>query len=179
LFSIRSGQSPEFCQRLVSKEFNPVRLLQLKNLVLYLGLAGSVLAEPPVLERYTFHLGWGNNTSSSPGAELRFTDRFFGSGTARSRLTLVEQSSTSDRFHRPMMLFLHVDREVSQDEVVFALLVFRVEIHGYDAQGALVYRQDLPGFTFGDSAPGRWYESLAGVPTGLSQLVVTFFGNYE
>ena len=157
-----------------------MRLIQIMKLVSSFGLAGTLLAtETTVLERYSFQLGTRSLPGHSQGVELRVNDRFFGNGTARSRLALIEQSSSSNLTNRPMMLQLHVERDVRQDEVVFALLVFRVEIRGYDSQGALAYTKDLPGFTFGDSASGRWYERLAGLPTDLSQLVVTFFGNYE
>jgi hypothetical protein len=139
----------------------------------------AAAAEATVLEKYSFTLGSTGMAGHSPGAEVRFTDRFFGQGTARSRIVLLEESSSSDLTNRPMLLFLDVDRQVKQDEVVFALLVFRVEIRGYDANGSVVYSRDLPGFRFGDSASGRWYERMAGLPTDLAQLAITFFGNYE
>ncbi len=77
------------------------------------------------------------------------------------------------------MLFLRVVRDTTETEIVFALLVFRVEIRAHDGGGNLVYTRDLPGFTFRDSAPGRWHERLAGLPTDLSQIEITFYGNYE
>jgi hypothetical protein len=132
-----------------------------------------------VLEKYSFALGTTGMAGHSPGAELRSADRFFGGGTARCRIKLLEESSAATLADRPMLLFLDVDRKIADGEIVFALLVFRIEIRGYDVNGSLVFSRDLSGFRFGDSASGRWYERLAGLPTRLTQLTLTFFGNYE
>ncbi len=136
-------------------------------------------ADSTLLEQYSFQLGTASATSQSAGAELRFTDRYFGGGTARCRIALIEESSSSNLQSRPMMLFLQVARNVAEGEIVFALLVFLVEIRGYNGGGHLVYTRDLSGFTFRDSAPGRWYERLAGLPTDLNRIEIAFYGNYE
>jgi len=151
----------------------------LKNLTLITAFAiATAGANAQVLERYSFQLGTANAANQSTGGELRFTDRFFGGGTARSRITLLEESSSSSAFNRPMMLFLEVSREVRPDEIVLGLLVTRVEMRGYNSSGQLVWSRDLPGFRIGDSSAGRWYERAGGLPTGLAQLTVTFYGNY-
>ncbi|MGJ5815237.1 hypothetical protein [Paludibaculum fermentans] len=144
---------------------------------------GASAAENTVLERYTFAMAQaGGQTGAkdqSSGGEVRFRDRFFGNGTATSRLTLLEESSSSDRTNRPLLLTLNVDRQVEEGEIVFALLVFRVEVVGRDLDGNVVFQREFPGFRFGDSASGHWYERMGGLPTNLAQLTVTYFGNYE
>ena len=76
-------------------------------------------------------------------------------------------------------LSLKVWRKVAKGEITFALLVFRIEIRGYDYTGTLIYSQDLDGFTFGDSKSGSWSEELKNLPVNIQQIKVTFFGNYE
>lgn len=153
----------------------------MRNLVTLLFLSSSFLAaaEPQVLEGYNFHFGSGNDPGRSSGAELRFHDRFFGNGTARAQISLTEQSSSSTFNNRPLLLSLRVQRQVQPDEVVFALLIFKVEIRGFDSQGAIIFSRDLPGFNFGDSASGHWYERIPNLPTGLARLSISYYGNYE
>ena len=139
----------------------------------------AAAAENTGLERYTFSIAQSGMKDQSSGGEVRFRDRFFGNGTATSRLTLLEESSSSDRTNRPMILSLNVDRKVEEGEIVFALLVFRVEVVGRDLDGNIVFQREFPGFRFGDSASGNWYERMGGLPTNLAQLTVTYFGNYE
>ncbi|QOY86545.1 hypothetical protein [Paludibaculum fermentans] len=141
--------------------------------------AGASAAENTVLERYTFSIAQAGAKDQSSGGEVRFRDRFFGNGTATSRLNLLEESSSSDRTNRPLMLSLNVDRQVGEGEIVFALLVFRVEVVGRDLDGNIVFQREFPGFQFGDSASGHWHERMGGLPTNLAQLTVTYFGNYE
>lgn len=151
----------------------------LKTLTACLLFTGAAAAQEPVLENYSIQLGTTTNPSLSAGADVVLRDRFFGGGTARSRIRLVEQSSSSTIDNRPMLLTLDVNRTVRPGEIVFALLVFRVEIRGHGSDGSLVFTRDLPGFTFGDSASGEWYERIPDLPTRLVRLTVTFTGNYE
>jgi hypothetical protein len=139
----------------------------------------AVAQDRTVLENYSFQLGTPTSNNASAGAELHFKDRFFGNGTARSSIRLLEQSSSSTLTQRPLLLMVEVKRTVQPGEIVFALLTFGVEIRGYDASGAVIFSRDLPGFTFGDSASGQWHESISGLPTNLARLAVTFYGNYE
>jgi hypothetical protein len=151
----------------------------LKRMTLIFGLAAAAVgANAQVLERYSFQLGTTNAVNQSPGGELRFTDRFFGNGTAQSRIILLEESSSSMVMNRPMMLSLQVRRVVKEGEIVLALLVSRVEIRGYDSSGQLIWLRDMAGFRIGDSSSGRWHERVGGLPTGLAQITVTFYGNY-
>jgi hypothetical protein len=147
--------------------------------LLFLSSAWLSAAEPQILERYNFHFGATADPGRSSGAELRFHDRYLGNGTADAHITLTAQSSSSTLFNRPLLLSLKVQRQVQPDEVVFALLMFKVEIRGFDSQGTQIFSRDLPGFTFGDSASGLWYERIPNLPTALAQLTVTFHGNYE
>jgi len=143
-------------------------------------LAGAAFAQDrTVLESYSFQLGTPSSPTVSAGAEVRFKDRFFGNGTAQSSIKLLEQSSSSTLENRPLLLMMEVKRTVQPDEMVFALLVFGVEIRGWDAAGTEIVSRDLPGFTFGDSASGTWYERIGALPTNLAKLSITFYGNYE
>lgn len=74
---------------------------------------------------------------------------------------------------------IQVWRIVWPGTTVFALLVFRVEIRGVDAQGETVYSRDLDGFTFGDSSSGNWSTNLQDLPAGICRVTITFIGNYE
>jgi hypothetical protein len=58
------------------------------------------------------------------------------------------------------------------------LLVFRIEVRGYDFLGKSVFSQDLDGFSFGDSTSGWWWKGLK-IPADVQLLHVTFVGNYE
>jgi hypothetical protein len=167
---------------------------QFVKILTLLGVAGTVvMAQTPhpqistsyaakdrtVLESYSFLLGIPGSPNASAGAELHFKDRFVGNGTAQSSVRLLEQSSSSTLTNRPLLLMLDVKRTVRPGEFVFALLVFGVEIRGYDSNGAIIFSRDLPSFTFGDSASGEWYERIPDLPTNLARLSVTFYGNYE
>ena len=134
---------------------------------LALAAAPPALAQETVLERYSFSPG-----ESADSVRLELFDRSLGNGTAKSRVRLSGSASAGT-------LALRVNRRVAPGEVVFALLVFKVEVRGYDASGATLYSRDLEGFTFGDSRPGRWSQTLADVPSGLARIEVTYYGNYE
>lgn len=156
-----------------------MRVLNLKLLILSAVLVSAAAQDRPVLENYSFQLGNPSSPGASTGAELRFSDRFFGNGTARSSIRLLEQSSSSTLADRPLLLMLGVKRDVKPGEVVFALLVAGVQIRGYDSTGAEIFSQDLPAFAFGDSASGEWHERIPNLPTNIARLSVTFYGNYE
>lgn len=68
---------------------------------------------------------------------------------------------------------------VAEGEVTFALLVFRIEIRGYDYSDTIIYSRDLDGFTFGDSKSGTWTKHLKVLPTSIKYITITFIGNYE
>lgn len=144
-----------------------------------LAIGGAAAQDRPVLENYSFQLGKPGSVEASTGAELHFKDRFIGNGTASGSIKLLEQSSSSTLAQRPLLLMLEVKRTVKPGEIVFALLVFGVEIRGYDSNDAVVFSRDLPEFSFGDSASGEWYERIPDLPTNLARLAITFYGNYE
>jgi hypothetical protein len=127
-------------------------------------------AQEPVLESYS--ISHGGSQALPSGVDAIISDRFFGNGTARARIQLDENDESS-------RLSMTVWRRVRQGEIVFALLVFRVEVRGLDASGMLVYSRDLMGFTFGDSSGDLWSRRLRDLPPGLAEIRVTFFGNYE
>jgi hypothetical protein len=126
----------------------------------------------PVLERYSIRAG----ADDAAGVRAVLVDPSFGRGTARSRLLF--QGSTGLESPTPATLSLRVSRTVPPDTITFALLVFRVDVRGFDAAGALVYSRRLPGFTFGDSASGDWRRILI-LPAETQRVTVVFVGNYE
>ena len=128
---------------------------------------GQVSAEDPVLERYSFGVKQG-----ATGSEIRVVDKHLGEGTAKSRIEVSNEGNSK-------RLSLHVWREVKPDEIVFALLVFGIQIRGYDKSGAVTFSEDLPGFTFGDSESGDWGETVGPIPENTVQLKIIFYGNYE
>jgi len=127
-----------------------------------------------VLEQYVF--GTGQN-SSRVTATLR--DKSFGGGTARASLSFLADPNESGPRAGENRLMMTVRRNVPPDQITFALLCFRIEIRGYDVEGAEVFSKDLPGFTFGDSASGFYSKAIRGIPKTVSELQVTFVGNYE
>lgn len=153
------------------------RITLLIALVLILGFqslsARSLLAQEadPILEKYV--IGHGNDLGGiTSGIDAVLSDQRFGGGTAKAYLVFHTENSDSS-------LLLSVWRRVRRDEAAFALLVFRVEIRGADAQGQQVYSADLDGFSFGDSHSGHWARRLSDLPAGIQHLQVTFVGNYE
>ena len=130
--------------------------------------------EAPILERYI--LGVGNN---SDGVATVHYDKYFGNGTARASVTYFDRKPAADPTAESGVLVLGVARFVRAGEITFALLVFDIEIRGFDADGTLVYSSDLDGFTFGDSRSGRFTKTLRNIPATVSKLEVTFRGNYE
>lgn len=130
--------------------------------------------QEPVLERYVLQVG----STESFGAEAVLFDRFFGHGTARSRHVFTGPPTLED-VDGTGRLVLRVWRIVDDDEITFALLVFRVEVRGFDAEGMLAYSRTLKGFTFGDSESGEWRRVLQDIPAEVIRLAVTYFGNYE
>ena len=133
--------------------------------------AQPLYAQEPVLENYSLSHG-GTPGARAGGIAVRLSDEHFGGGTAKARIRLKIKEGSA-------RLFLNVYRIVVPGEVTFALLVFRVEIRGYDSEGSLLYSRDLDGFTFGDSKSGEWSAALRDIPAGIGQLRVVFIGNYE
>ena len=127
-------------------------------------------AADAILERYAVRLG------ADDGGSVRavLADPRFGNGTAQSRLIF----EGADGGTGPA-LSLRVWRTVGDGEITFALLVFRVEIRGYDAAGTAVYSRQLGGFTFGDSTSGDWRRTLSDFPDTTVRFAVVFYGNYE
>jgi hypothetical protein len=121
----------------------------------------------PVLERYSFSTG-----GSSDGFLARLTDQHLGGGTAQFALAFRGQSTAS-------RLTLRVWRTVPPGTVTFALLVAGVRVTARDENGAAVYTRDLEGFSFGDSASGRWSRTVDDLPNTARQVSIVFFGNYE
>lgn len=127
-----------------------------------------------VLETYV--LGAGQN---SDGTSVAVSDKYFGDGTARARLSFFDTSSSYDPYARSGSLSLNVSRSVPAGTFALALLCYGVEVRGYDADGYLVYSVDLDGFAFGDSRGGSYIRSLRRIPATVADLQVTFLGNYE
>jgi len=130
-----------------------------------------LFAQEPVLENYSITHGGDPETTPS-GVKATLFDKFFGGGAAKARVAF----NTKDNSSR---LFLRVWRKVRSGEITFALLVFRIEVRGYDALDGLVYSRDLDGFTFGDSSSGQWSQKLHDLPANIQQIRITFIGNYE
>ena len=131
-------------------------------------------AQDPVLEHYVLQVG----SEDSAGTEVALHDRFFGHGTARSRLLFIGPEELGNPAGTGTLV-LRVWRIVEPGEITFALLVFGVQVRGFAADGTLVYERDFRGFTFGDSASGQWRRRLEDLPSTLVRLEVTFIGNYE
>ena len=135
------------------------------------GPTPRLLAAEPVLESYS--IGQGGDRSSGPDLfEATLSDKSFGNGTAKSQVKLTGKEANAS-------LSLLVYRSVTPGEVVFALLVFKVEIRAYDSAGAPIYMRDLGGFTFGDSQGGVWTQEIEDLPSIAKKVQVTFIGNYE
>ncbi len=127
-------------------------------------------SEDPVLERYV--IGHGGTLPSDGGNVNAFIhDDRFGGGTAQASM-FFDAGADGDFLH------LRVWRHVPADRIVFALLVFRVEVRGYDATGQLVHSRDLPDFSFGDSQSGNWTRKLR-VPKKAQRWEISYIGNYE
>ena len=127
-------------------------------------------AQEPVLEEYV--IGHGGTLGGPPDVQAHLFDPHLGNGDTRAsvRFGIANNSGA---------LRLGVWRVVRPGEIVFALLVFRVEVRGFDSGGAVVFSRDLPGFTFGDSQSGSWFRLLRGLPASVSQVRVKYIGNYE
>jgi hypothetical protein len=136
--------------------------------------AVATAQEQAILEHYTFGVG---QNSDGVGTALR--DKYFSGGDAHARLTFFDTTRRRDPTVKTGVLFLNVARFVPPGTIAFALLCFGVEVRGFDSAGTLVYSQDLPGFTFGDSKSGRFTRVLREIPLSVAKLEVTFFGNYE
>ncbi len=128
-------------------------------------------AQEPILENYSIGYGSGEETTN-PGINATLFDKFFGRGTAKAFLKFTTNNNSGN-------LTLKVWRNVRKGEIAFALLVFRIEIHGYDSQTNVVYSRDLKGFTFGDSKSGNWSKKLHNLPANIQQIKISFIGNYE
>ena len=123
-----------------------------------------------VLEGYT--IAHGGTLGGPPGLDAVLFDEFLGNGDAKARVKL-------DTRQNPGALTLRVWRNVKRGDFTFALLVFRVEIQGFDAEGEPIYQRELGGFTFGDSASGNWVRTVRDVPEDVRRLEIAFVGNYE
>ena len=137
------------------------------GLLIHSPLPGRCSDSDPILEQYRFAIG-----QSTDGVTLELHDQYFGGGTARCWLSLVGRKSG-------VALQMRVRRTVRPGEIVFALLVFRVKVRGYDGGGKLKYSRDLSGFAFGDSSSGDWRAGLDSLPPGIREIQVVFVGNYE
>lgn len=130
-----------------------------------------LFSEGTTLEEYSVSHGGTPETKLS-GFSARLSDKYFGNGSAKVSVTFKIRDDAS-------ILLLRVWRKVAQGEITFALLVFRIEIRGYDYSDNLVCFRDLEGFTFGDSKSGYWSKQLKTLPTNIKHITITFFGNYE
>lgn len=140
-------------------------------MVYEIGTPHSLFSEEATLEEYSVSHG-GTSETTLPGFSARLSDKHFGNGTAQASITFKIRDDAG-------ALFLRVWRKVSQGEITFALLVFLIEIRGYDYSDALVYSRTLNGFTFGDSKSGNWTKQLKALPANIKYITITFFGNYE
>jgi hypothetical protein len=143
-------------------------------LSLVLAAASAFAGQDSVLETYV--LGAGQN---SDGTSVAVSDKYFGNGTARARLSFYDTSSSYDPYATSGTLILNVSRYVPSGTFTLALFCDQVEVRGYDANGYLVYSVDLDGFTFGDSRGGSYIRTLRRIPANVADLEVTFLGNYE
>jgi len=130
-----------------------------------------IFSQETTLDEYSVSHG-GTSEANPSGFSAKLLDKYFGNGTAKASVTFKMRDDSGT-------LSLKVWRKVAKGEITFALLVFRVEIRGYDYSDTLVYSQDFGGFTFGDSKSGSWSEELKNLPVNIQQITVTFFGNYE
>lgn len=134
-----------------------------------------LFAQEPVLENYSITHGGDPETTPS-GVKATLFDKFFGGNTGGGAAKARVAFNTKDNSSR---LSLKVWRKVRSGEIAFALLVFRIEVRGYDTMDELVYSRDLDGFTFGDSRSGHWSQKLQDLPANIQQIRVTYIGNYE
>ncbi len=130
-----------------------------------------LFSQETTLEDYSVSHGGTSETNPS-GFSAKLSDKYFGNGTAKASVTFKMRDDSGT-------LSLKVWRKVAKGEITFALLVFRIEIRGYDYSDTLVYSQDFGGFTFGDSKSGNWSEDLKNLSANIRQMKITFFGNYE
>jgi hypothetical protein len=130
-----------------------------------------LFAQETTLEEYSISHGGTSETNLS-GFSAKLSDKYFGNGTAKASVTFKMRDDSCS-------LSLKVWRKVAKGEITFALLVFRIEILGYDYSDTIVYSRKLDGFTFGDSKSGNWSKQLKDLPATIRQITITFFGNYE
>lgn len=144
-------------------------------LVLILGLEGfnpkeASAEQQSILETYA--ISHGGSTGISPPLGAKIEDQSFGGGTAKARLRFETAQDAS-------RLSLKVWRKVRAGEIAFALLVFQIDIRGYDDQGQLVYSASPEPFSFGDGASGYWSANLEDLPPNIQKIETVFYGNYE
>ncbi len=139
-------------------------------LFIYSVSSQPAFAQEAILESYVISHG-GNQDTNSSGVVASLSDEFFGNGTAQAHITFRTKRNSSN-------LLLGVSRYVPPKTITFALLVFRIEVRGYDAAGELIYSHDLKGFAFGDSSSGNWSTNLENLQANTRQIRITFFGNY-
>ncbi len=143
-------------------------------LSLMLASASAYADVDSVLETYV--LGAGQD---SDGTSVAVSDKYFGNGTARARLSFFDTSSNYDPSATTGNLSLSVSRYVPAGSFTLGLFCDGVEVRGYDADGYLVYSANLDGFAFGDSRGGSYVRALRRIPVTVADLEVTFLGNYE
>ena len=132
--------------------------------------AAAVSAQDSVLEHYV--LGSGGTIAPQSGRINAFIqDADFGGGDAEASVFLDTIDSGSQ-------LHVRVWRNVPAGNISFALLVFGIEVRGFDAAGAQVYTRELGEFTFGDSRSGNWARGVK-LPRRVARVEVRFIGNYE
>lgn len=134
----------------------------------------SAQVSPPVLEQYNFEMG------NSGGIELSFLDQNLGNGSAQLRFVLQPCQNTHE-------LRLEVFRHVPPEQVVFALLLERVEITFLNSTGAQIRKvvvDETLGegglFILGDSNDGyfRLQRNFRGL-NSARRVTISLFGNYE
>jgi hypothetical protein len=145
-------------------------------MVLWAGFLGPTAfaqgtPEDPVIEDYVVAHG-GSLGSPSSGVDAVLFDEFFGNGDAKALVKLQTRKDSRQ-------LTLRVWRQIRRGEFSFALLVFRIEIRGFDALDEPIYARELGGFTFGDSSSGNWLRTLKDLPEDIRRIEITFIGNYE
>jgi hypothetical protein len=129
---------------------------------------------PPVIEQYSFEMG------NSVG-QLTFLDEKVGAGSAQMRFELRPCQNAHE-------IRLEVFRHVAPGQVIFALLLERVQITFLNAGGVGIRTVTVDGeslgegglFIIGDSNDG--YYRLQRTFKGLNsarRVTISLFGNYE
>jgi hypothetical protein len=145
-------------------------------LIVFLTFAFNAGAQvsPPVLEQYNFEMG------TSGAVELSFLDQNIHNGSAQFRLELRKCQNEHD-------LRIEVFRHANPGQILFALLLERIEITFYNSSNTpirtIVLDESLGNqglFIIGDSNDGyfRAQRTLKGL-TAARRVTISLFGNYE